>query len=222
MSHPEELRKQYEIKIRDSKDKLYQIEKIIRESGEKLEGNCFYYDETLDLYHDLLPKQINLFWAGSKATFRLCEIGFNAGHSSLLFILGRDQTPLEFTIFDIGHHKYTLPTMKYLKKTFPYVKMEYIEGDSIQTILKWIFEHPHYMGTYDVVHVDGGHGELCVINDMKNADLLLKIGGIMIIDDTNNSFIDDKVYEYLMTFRYEEIEIMKTIGYKHRMIRKIC
>lgn len=39
-----------------------------------------------------------------QANTKICEIGFNAGHSAMLFLMGRDKTSADFTIFDIGHH----------------------------------------------------------------------------------------------------------------------
>jgi hypothetical protein len=74
---------------------------------------------------------------------------------------------------------------------------------------------------YDLVHVDGGHSEYCASNDMKNADILLKIGGTMIIDDTDAPQINNQVNIYVASGRYVEINVLKTFGYPHRIIQKI-
>lgn len=68
----------------------------------------------------------------------MCEIGFNAGHSTLLLLLGRDDRPLDLTIFDIGHNRYTKPAMNYIQTLFPNVHLEYIKGDSTVTMPQWI------------------------------------------------------------------------------------
>ena len=47
--------------------------------------------------------------------------------------------------------------MEYIKSKFSHIKFEYIEGDSVVTIPKWMEHHNECIGTYDIVHVDGGH-----------------------------------------------------------------
>jgi hypothetical protein len=139
----------------------------------------------------------------------------------MLMLLGRDTTSLDFTIFDIGHHPYTKPCLEYIKSHFEYINFEYIEGDSTLTMPKWIEANQSYLALYDVVHVDGGHSEHCISNDMKNADILVKNGGIVIIDDTNLSWINNYVDLYLSNGKYREIDVLKTSGYPHRIIQKI-
>jgi hypothetical protein len=84
----------------------------------------------------------------------------------------------------------------------------------------WINDNPHELSTYDLVHVDGGHSEFCASNDMKHADLLLKLGGIMVVDDTDAPQINTLVDAYLASRKYEEIIVLKTFGYLHRIIQK--
>jgi len=201
---------------------LNELRGIVIASGSALEGNCFYFHGTLDRYSSLYTKQVNLFWAGKQATTRICEIGLNAGHSAMLLLLGRDSMPLEFTVFDVGWHPYTKPALHYLKTAFPHVAFEYIEGDSIKTMTDVIRSDPfNRISRYDVVHVDGGHSEECIQNDMKNANLLVRHGGIIIIDDTNDEHINKYVDIYISSGNYQEINIMKTEGYRHRIIRRI-
>ena len=198
---------------------LDDLQKIVIDSGDPLEGNSFYTHHTLNLYSDLYTKQLNLFWCGTQATTKICEIGFNAGHSAMLMLLGRT-TPLEFTIFDIGMHRSTVPCVNYIKSKFEGT-FEYIEGNSIVTMPQWIQNNPSCLYTYDVIHVDGGHSEECISNDMRNSDLLLKQNGIMIVDDTNNGTINHYVNLYIQTNRYREMDVLTTKGYPHRIIQKI-
>jgi len=198
------------------------IKQIIIDSNESPEGNIFYPHKTLKLLGTLKAKQANLFWSGKQATGKLCEIGFNAGHSAMVMLLGREQIPLDFTIFDIGEHKYTKPCYNYIQSKFSYVSFEFVEGDSTKTIPEWIASHPQVAGTYDVVHLDGGHSEHCILNDMKNSDTLVKKGGIIIIDDTNIRHINVHVEKMLLSGRYKEItDIVKTSKYLHRIIQKL-
>lgn len=135
---------------------LDDIKQIVVSTNASLEGKSFYVHATLDIYSDLYIKQLNLFWCGKQGLTRISEIGFNAGHSSMLMLLGRDKTSLDFTVFDIGLHPYTKPCLNYIKSKFPHIKFEYIEGDSTLTMPKWIESNPSLSGVYDVVHADGG------------------------------------------------------------------
>lgn len=200
---------------------LDSLEKTIIDLNVPLEGNSFYTHGTLNLYPELYTKQLNLFWCGKQALTKICEIGFNAGHSSMLLLLGRDTTPLDFTVFDLGHHSYVKPCMEQIKSHFKHINFEYIEGDSTITMPKWIKENPSSIGTYDVVHIDGGHSECCIFNDMKNADFLVKNGGILIIDDTNMEHINKYVDLYVSIGNYREMHVLKTKGYPHRVIQKL-
>jgi hypothetical protein len=215
------IKNDYESHSTEKQQYLEDIKQIIIDSKSSLEGNSFYFHESLNLYSDLYTKQLNLFWCGKQAIRRICEIGFNAGHSSMLMLLGRNKTSLDFTIFDIGHHSYTKPCLKYIESKFNHINFEYIEGDSTVTMPKWMEENPQLVGSYDVIHVDGGHSEYCISNDIRNAHFLAKKGGIIIIDDTNMNHINNYVNLYLSTKKYREIDVLKTIGYPHRIIQKL-
>jgi len=56
---------------------------------------------------------------------------------------------------------------------------------------------------------------------MKNADMLVKIDGIVIIDDTNMPEINKYVDLYISNGNYIELNLSKTHGYEHRIIKKI-
>ena len=77
------------------------------------------------------------------------------------------------------------------------------------------------IGKYDVVHVDSRHNEYCISNDMKNADVFVKVYGMIIIHDTDGETINSYVDLYLSKGNYIEIHLLPTIGYPHRVIRKM-
>jgi predicted O-methyltransferase YrrM len=74
-------------------------------------------------------------------------------------------------------------------------------------------------GTYDVVHVDGGHTLHCIQNDMKNAMKLVRKGGMVIVDDVYIPYIQDIANSYIS--QCEDVPILTTIGYTHRILRKV-
>jgi hypothetical protein len=200
---------------------LSDIMRIIQEYDEPLEGNSFYYHLTDKRYDDLFNKQVNLFWTTTGPVNKICEIGFNAGHSAFLFLIGNINKNIEFTIFDINTHKYTWPCFEYIKNYFQNTKFEFIKGDSVTEMPKWISQNIEKKATYDVIHVDGGHTKECITNDLKNSIDLVKINGLIIIDDTNNENINDCVNKYIAEGSLIEVDILPTIGYKHRIVKRI-
>jgi len=215
----EQLLKKYMALVPKINSVLNDILTIVLNSGQGMEGNCFYKHASFDICPALFNKQFNLFWCGSQGKAKICEIGFNAGHSALLLLLGSSGVGLDFTIFDIGRHKYTKPALKYMIDKFPGVKFQYIEGDSTKTMTAWTNEGGG--PTYDLVHVDGGHTEECIKSDMRNADLIVCVGGIVIVDDTDSECINSCFESYISSGRYEEVEILKTTEYPHRVCRKL-
>lgn len=201
---------------------LTNIELIIVGSREPLEGNSFYIHNSLTRFDQLKTKQLNLFRQGVNAAWRICEIGFNAGHSALLMLVGRPATPVVFTVFDIGHHAYTRPALKYIESQFPQARIEYMEGDSTITMPAWVAKRPEMVNSYDLVHVDGGHSEHCICNDLQNAILLTRIGGVIVVDDTNVSYINEYVNSYITSGVCVEVDVFPTSGYPHRILQKVA
>jgi len=185
-----------------------------------LEGNAFYYHNTQNRFHELQPKQMNLMWAGTQVQAKLCEIGFNAGHSALLLLQGCSDKQIQCTLFDIGHHSYTKPCVEYVQSQFPNAQIDYIVGDSIRTMREYITQNPSCCGTYDVVHVDGGHSLECITADFAHATQLVRPGGIVIIDDTNIDYITAAVDQAIQSGNYTELDCFPTVGYQHRILRK--
>lgn len=200
---------------------------IIVASKQPLEGNSVYIHNTLTKSDQLVSKRLNLFWAGRTAASRICEIGFNAGHSCLTMLLGRETRPTTCTIFDICTHSYVLPALKYMQAQFPHVSFVMNGGDSTATMPKWIAEHPCEKDSYDVVHVDGGHTKHCITHDMANSSLLVRNGGLIIVDDTHVPHINAVVDQYLSerhgSAAFVEVTgIFPTSLYTHRIIQRIA
>ncbi len=202
---------------------INEIEKIIIKSDEKLEGNCFYEHQTLNKIDCFYNKQFNLFYLGSLLNINnICEIGFNAGHSCILLLLGRkSEAKLNYTIFDLNEHRYTIPCIEFISSISYNVDYTFITGDSIETMPDYINKNINSKGSFDLIHIDGGHADINIQNDFKNADILVKEDGIIIIDDTDDSNINNYVDKYINSGLYREIFILPTYIYKHRIIQKI-
>lgn len=196
------------------------LEEVIKSTGDALEGNSFYYHNSLTRFEQLLTKQINLFWAGSQAKRRVLEIGFNAGHSALLF-LSAGGGANEYTFFDLGGHSYVRPCLEYVRKQFPSIDMTYIEGDSTRTLPEFVAADATKKGTYDLVHVDGGHDRDVVLSDVSVAIDLVAPGGLMILDDTNIVYISQIADACVASGAFVEEKILDTVGYQHRILRRV-
>jgi hypothetical protein len=211
----------YNKKINENINLLDNLKQIIINTNELLEGNIIYGHLNLSILPELYPKQINLYLCGKQTATRVCEIGFNGGHSTMVMLLGREKMTLEYTIFDICEHTYVKSCFNYIKENFNHVNFEFIEGNSIDTMPSWIMKNIEFIGTYDLVHVDGGHSLECIENDMKNADIIVKINGYIIIDDTDIEYINNCVNLYLNSGKYIEVFLLKTERYHHRILQKI-
>lgn len=184
-----------------------------------IEGCYFSLTNNPMIDYFIVNKQANLYYCGSNAKTNICEIGFNGGHSSMLLLAGRKNNPINLTIFDICEHTYVKPCLQYIKNTFNFANINFIEGDSTKTIPKYIENNNH---KYDLIHIDGGHSEYCINADFKNADILCKIGGIIIIDDCNIDCINNMVDLYIKNNNYTEIKLLRTTlqPSPHRIIYK--
>jgi hypothetical protein len=175
---------------------LNNLEKIIMDSGESLEGNCVYLDNSLIRDERLYPKQNNLFNI-AKYGNKILEIGFNAGHSSLIFLLSNPFCTIQ--LFDLGNHSYSKLCFEYLEKEFPN-RLNIIWGNSQETLLKYTAEK---IGTtyFDIIHIDGSHNPIDVRNDVLHSKLLSNLL-------TGNTYlIYDDVWMHVLFQLYQELLI---------------
>jgi predicted O-methyltransferase YrrM len=210
---------EYDKKAPEREEYLSGLEDIIRGTGETLEGNSFYEHQTFTRRKELITKQLNLTWCAREVT-SICEIGFNGGHSAVLFLMGGLSVE-RFMVFDIAQHSYMKPCFEYIQEKFPKTTFELIQGDSRVEVKKWVDADPTTRErSFDLVHVDGGHSEDCVSNDFPNAIRLVKHGGLVVIDDVNNSYINNLTDIFIRTGLVEEVSILPTFLYPHRVLRK--
>nr|WP_199290590.1 class I SAM-dependent methyltransferase [Synechococcus elongatus] len=127
------------------------LDHVVVESGEPLEGNCFYYHLSLKPSALLENKRINLFSSATQAQ-KILEIGFNAGHSAALMLLANPNSNL--LAFDICEHRYTEGCFAVLAERFPH-RIDLIAGDSNTTLPLFRLEHPAVY--FDLLHIDGSH-----------------------------------------------------------------
>ena len=195
-----------------------ELDKRILATNEKLEGNCFYLHNSFIPPWFLIYKRMNFVMAmKTYAIKKMVEIGFNGGHSAALFLsmLPQDGSIL---FFDLNDHTYTRSCFEYLRAAYPQVR-DLIAGDSMKTLPTWMQAHMEEVGTFDLVHVDGGHSPEVSHSDMMLAHFLLKPGGIMILDDTQIEYITEYI-PFLIGKGYKFLYQIPTYHYAHVLLQK--
>ena len=174
---------------------LKNITKILYDIGERVEGNliCDIKPDNYIINHNK-SKIKNLQYL-CKNKKKIIEIGVNGCHSLLLMLLINPTA--EYLLFDLGNHKYTLPTFNYIKKQFANTKINLILGNSIETIPEYIRDNQKDKNTFDLIHIDGGHTDDIFTQDYINSKDLIVKNGVIIFDDYNfpniQKFIDLKI-----------------------------
>ena len=177
--------------------RLAALNKIVRDSGEVIEGGLFYWDrapEFADLPDpSLAPARRNL-WRAVRFKRSMLEIGVNAGHSALLCLSAN--TELVWHGVDLAEHAYVEPCVAYLAREFP-GRVRFFKGDSREALPRLASHHPEL--DFDLFYVDGGHTDALCRADVSNC-LRLARGGRgkhLVLDDINASWIFDVYCEFV-------------------------
>lgn|SRR6056300_22457 len=171
------------------------ISDILTKVGERVEGNLVCDVSPDNIVIDKNKDKIYNLQYLAKEKQRICEIGVNAGHS-LLIMLEQNQSA-EYILFDLGNHKYTKPCIEYIKEQYPKTRIKIIYGDSKETIPNFILRNEYLQQSFDLVHIDGGHGFLEFCSDFYNCRYLVNNKSLTIFDDYNypdiNKFINQRL-----------------------------
>jgi hypothetical protein len=200
---------EYENLIETNKYYFDRLEEIVRESGELLEGNCFYTHTTLNKNIGLINKQRNLYSIATNIN-SIMEIGFNAGHSALLFLLANPNSHL--TCFDICSHAYTKPCFEYLSSQFV-DRMDLYIGDSNSTVAN--FRDNNLGHTFDLIHIDGCHDYLIANIDFFVSFSMARDSTILIWDDVEIPSLKILWEGYIKSNMVTEFQMLPTPVYAH-------
>ena len=163
------------------------LDLIIHQSGD-FEGHIGCSKDKISFLTKIIKKYNPL---------NIAEIGFNAGHSSCLFM--NTNPNCSVTSFDLCNHKYSKKTQDYLKQNFPN-RLKIICGDSTKTIPNFYTKK-----RFDLIFIDGGHENNIPYLDLKNSlKNLAKKGSLIIMDDTHYSFLVSKWLKLKYTFTVDD------------------
>jgi len=132
-------------------------------------------------YSQQVPDQVKALNYLSQQTQikNILEIGFNAGHSSEIFLNAKNDTKV--TSFDLASHDYVIHGKSYIDKTFPF-RHSLIIGDSTKTIPEFKQIYPNTK--FDLIFIDGGHDYEIAKQDIINCKEMAHQNTIVIMDDT--------------------------------------
>jgi O-methyltransferase len=162
---------------------LAELLRIVQSHGTTLCGNLFYVDLQAAIgarpAHSLRWKRENLMQFAAKAS-SILEVGFNAGHSALLFLLANPDAKI--LCVDNMHYPYTQACFDYLSATFG-ARISLIQGDSTEVL-------PGLPPSqFDFVHIDGGK-HVTIHDDLRALRRLVVKDHVLAIDDTQNLALD--------------------------------
>jgi len=131
-------------------------------------------------YSQQVPQQVeDLIALTNRPNINVMEIGFNAGHSTEIFL--QNNNNLTVTSFDLGDHNYVIAAKEYIDETFPN-RHTLILGDSRKSVPMYITNNPN--AKFDVIFIDGGHNYEIATADLDNCLKLAHKDTIVILDDT--------------------------------------
>lgn len=130
---------------------MTELMNIIRTTRENLEGDCFY-DNNFNRHNLVLKQRIAYSFAQHSNT--IIEIGFNAGHSALLYLISNPHSKIY--CFDICRHKYTQLCFDYLDRCFPN-RLRMCAGASNTTLQEFGKSHPDFRA--DFINIDACHDQ---------------------------------------------------------------
>ena len=119
----------------------------------------------------------------------IMEIGFNTGHSALLFLAITPPTT-KVVSFDLGEYAYVFAAKRYIDSVFP-GRHTLVTGDSTTTIPKYEEQVAHRMNDpktapplrFDLIFIDGGHQNDIPMKDILNSQRLARDGRTVVAMD---------------------------------------
>ena len=184
---------------------IHELNRIIQSTGELLEGNVFYdhHSQDYSINNNFENKRYNLFYQGMLAV-DILEIGFNAGHSALLYLIANPYSKIHF--FDLGEHDYSRKCFAYLDSVFPN-RLTVTWGDSTVTV-------PAYPASvFDFIHIDGGHTRIVAESDFHNCRHFANPETLLMIDDYDHNCLHTFCNQLMKYNKIRKVDLLYETQY---------
>ena len=112
----------------------------------------------------------------------ICEVGFNAGHSTAVFLLSNPLS--QFISFDLGLLVWSAAQVNYISSLFPN-RLTYVKGNSQVKVKEYAAANPSVK--CDLWSIDGDHGRGAEL-DFKGAVLMSARRSLVLADDHTTNF----------------------------------
>ena len=156
------------------------------------------------MHKDTLRENLYILCKKSK---NILEVGFNAGHSVLLYLYANPN--ISIRTFDICSHSYTELCANYIQH-MPGVDMVLIKGDSQVTL-------PEYNENmlFDLIHIDGGHGVDIAKADLINCKKFSNKNTLIIFDDAQDTQLSNLLQQQI------DCNFIKEVNYQEFGLHQI-
>ena len=191
----------YDFKEFSNSNTINDLDKIIKKTGEKLEGNCLYQHLCkLTFKYHLDNKEDLRYNIHTICKYRnsILEVGFNGGHSVALYLYSNPN--IFIRSFDICIHKYTEECANYFKKL---KNFEFVKGNSMITLKEHKADR-----IFEIIHIDGGHGYNIAKNDLVECKKFSNKNTILIFDDAYHPPLKNLLEEYIKLKFIKEVNYM--------------
>ncbi|XP_063438167.1 uncharacterized protein LOC134719128 [Mytilus trossulus] len=150
--------------------------------GSKIEGHIWSHRNSNFLRKSQLLAYYRHIMKYRHTIRRICEIGFNGGHSALMWaILFKGN--IDIVVFDTCIDKRCDIGEELIREMFPKIRLKVVRGDSTKTVP--IYRHNNPNVKCDFISIDGGHLGEVPKTDLLYMQYLAADNNIIVMDDVN-------------------------------------
>ena len=150
------------------------------QAGNKLEGHIFNLGRH-NTFRRRPQLQAYIKLVNERRFQRICETGFNGGHSAVLW--ASLLPTVQIISFDLCKDARCEVGQAFFDSLFPKASLTIVNGDSTKTVPQYAKKHPDVK--CDFISVDGGHTGDVPKLDIRNMAKLAKPGALIVMDDVD-------------------------------------
>ena len=161
-------------------------------------------------YRDLMAETVAHVSTKDAPTVNVCETGFNAGHSALLFLSVSPH--IRYYGFDLGEVEASRPSHAFIKRSHKARHVEVMWGDAAETVPA--FSERIAQPLCHLLSIDGHHSYQGVLSDLENFRTILMPDAVVLVDDCTHR---NEIYEAAVTrlaFEEKKYNFVESVAYQ--------